>query len=113
MKRSVLLLVAVSACASGFDRGALKQRLAGEPIEVTDSDIQRVLSLTPQLRFPFKLGILFLEDDAPSSRYVHDRPQWKWDQEDREAVLRSIEPFKTRGIVSDAFVVSSPSTPGT
>ena len=39
------LLVLMAGCATGFDRKAIRERLAGERVEVNDAEIQRALQL--------------------------------------------------------------------
>lgn len=54
---SALLLFGGCATSRGFDRGSLGKTL-NKDIEISDAEIERVLSLKPQVT-PFKLGVYF------------------------------------------------------
>jgi len=104
MNRALILLLALlvnTGCASsrGFDRGAIKADLSS-PI-TTDRGIQKTLELKPQLPFPFRLGVYFI--DRRSYR------QWdygsKWGANDRD--LDWLDPLKEVGIVSEVIPVTS------
>jgi hypothetical protein len=99
---TVLALLFLSGCSTGFDRGALKERLAGEALQVDDADIKAALELKPQLRFPIRLGVFLIADS-------YNRPvdyDWRWSVEDKRLIDSWAEPLKSQGIVSDLFVIS-------
>lgn len=114
---AVALLVLLYGCAAGFDRGAIQQRLAGQSIEVTDSDIQAALEKKSQLRFPMKLAVhLKSVSYHPwhySSTYVEPAPDWRWTVKDREKIESWAAGLKDSGIVSDIFVLSNVTVTGT
>ena len=111
MKRITPLLLAIllAGCATGFDRGAIRQRLEGEKLEVTDADIQAALAKKAQLRFPIKVAVhLIAETYRPGeSDYYRARSEdWRWSVLDKEKLEEYITPLKQSGLVSDVFVMS-------
>ncbi len=102
----VPLVLATSACASsaGFDRGALHSEVT-EQVVVTEADIQRALDAKPQLPSPFRLAIEFV----PAREPQYGEALWGWRQADKQVVVDAMAALKSRGIVSDAFVID----PGT
>ncbi len=94
------ILLVLSGCTHGFDRGLLKQSIATAPV-VTDGEIAEVLTRKPQLRFPIKLGVL-LGDPPP----VFGGSLWSWTEADRTKILEWFEPLKSRGIVKEVVLVT-------
>ena len=120
MKRifALFLIVTLSGCAAGFDRGAIRQRLAHEKLEVTDKDIQKALETKPQLRFPIKLAVhLSSASFYPHHRYesghVGPASDWRWSVKDKEEIESWATKLKDQGIVSDIFVISDITVAGT
>lgn len=114
MKKFVLILMvfAVTGCASrGFDRGALKQRLQGEPVVVTEQEIKQARALKPQLPLPFKLGV-FLKRTEPRERGWHKPDPWLWTGDDKNIMLSWGEKLKQDGILSEVFIVSDSAATG-
>ena len=108
--RVFIAALTLSGCATGFDRGALRERLASEPLQVTEQDIKAALELKPQLRFPFKLGVyLQAESRGPSYGYPSGlRPgEWRWTEADKSEILSWRKPLTKEGIVSDMFLIRS------
>lgn len=114
--RVFIAALTLSGCATGFDRGALRERLASEPLQVTEQDIKAALELKPQLRFPFKLGVyLQAESRGPSYGYPSGlRPgEWRWTEADKSEILSWRKPLTKEGIVSDMFLISDVASAGT
>jgi hypothetical protein len=111
MRRSLAVCVLFLGCSHGFDRGRLKQRLATEAVQVTDADVRAALSLKPQLRFPIKVGVAFVEEDT-FDRSDPRAAKWRWSERDRQAVLAATAPLRDSGVVSNLFVVSPDSIGG-
>jgi rhombotail lipoprotein len=105
MRRSVAVCVLFLGCSHGFDRGQLKERLDTEAVQVTDADVRAALSLKPQLRFPIKVGVAFLEEDT-FDRSDPRAARWHWSERDREAVLAATATLRERGVISDLFVIA-------
>lgn len=113
--RTLALWAAMAAGCAGFDRGALEERLAGQPVTVTDEEIAEALKLKPQLRFPIKVGVLLLADSyRPDPRRPPPPDEvWRWKVADREKLASLTDDLKARGIVSDIFVISESVVSGT
>src|SRR3954468_5834255 len=105
MRRLLAVCVFFVGCSHGFDRGQLKERLATEAVQVTDADIGAALSLKPQLRFPIKVGVAFVEEDT-FDRSDPRAARWRWSERDRQAMLAAAAPLRDGGVVSDLFVIS-------
>src|SRR5256885_5010663 len=106
MTRILVVSVLVLGCSQGFDRGPIKERLAGAERQIDDDEIRAALALKPQLRFPLKVGIVFVEDERPDRSDRRAVP-FRWTEQDRESVLAASETLRAKGVVSDPFVVSS------
>jgi len=118
MKKSVVFLAAVvlCGCASGFDRAALRERLASAPLQVTEADIKAALDLKPQLRFPFKLGVyLQTEERGPNYTYPSGvrSGEWSWSASDKERIVSWRTALVNEGVVSDLFIISDLIASGT
>ena len=107
---SVFVLVVVG-CSSGFDRGRIKERLEGEERQIDDEDIRAALASKPQVRFPIKVGIVFVEDDR-TDRSDRRAVPFRWTDQDRESLLAAWETLRAKGVVSDLFVISPDLVPG-
>jgi hypothetical protein len=91
-----LSLLVASGCATGFDRGALQERLqresiAGSGAEQQDKEIQEVRALKPQLKFPCRLAI-YLKPPNGSD--------WRWTAQDKEILNSSAKILQQEGIAS-------------
>lgn len=97
------LLIMVTGCATkeGFDRGALREHLYGASVEITEEEIKNVFDLKPQLQFPFRLGVYFLE----RYRYVWRYGEVSWEGKDKQ--LSWLEPLKDEGILSEIIPITS------
>lgn len=100
-----------SSCtmSKGFHRDSLRSEL-NDKIEVTDAEIQKALSLRPQLPLPFTVGVFFKEPDN-QNRWTN--PPWHWTDEDKEKVLATAQKLKEGGQVSKVFVISPSVVSGT
>jgi hypothetical protein len=108
----VFAVLAIAGCSTGFDRGALRERLASEPLQVTEQDIKAALELKPQLRFPFKLAV-YLQEESRGSDYNRSSSQWRWSEADKSEIVSWEKPLRREGIVSDLFLISDLTTSGT
>ena len=111
MKQVCVVLVAVllAGCATGFDRGALQQRLEGEELIVTDEAIREALQAKPQLKFPAKVAIhMVAETYHPGTLYPYwpRSGDWRWSLQDKESIETWTATLRDNGIVSDMFVMS-------
>jgi len=102
----VAFAVAMAGCATsrGFDRGKLAKDLSQQTL-VTDEDIRKAIELKPQLGMPFRLGLCFKNPERP--RDYWRRPDWSWQQEDKDSILGLGEELKEKGIVSEVVYISS------
>lgn len=111
------LLALVWGCATGFDRGAIQERLSGDQLQVSNQHVSEVLALKPQVRFPFKLGIYL---DSGRAGYSERSPRERiaslgsveWRVADKEKVLAALDFLKGRGVLSDAFYISTMTASG-
>lgn len=89
-------LLAVMGCTTGFDRVALHQQLNGNAFLVNDADIEKVLALKPQIRFPANVAV-YLD----SGRFG----EWRWDAQDKQALTDWGEALKHEGIAASFFLI--------
>jgi hypothetical protein len=112
---TVLLLAFASGCAtgSGFNRGELRQELSGKT-EVTDQEIQKTLTLKPQLPRPFKVGVYFRDPNVvhPNKTQL-GTTQWNWSSDDKMKILSLFDPFKSSKQVSDVIQITPVTVAGT
>ncbi len=107
-----VLLLAVTGCSAvGFDRGALRQRMAGEEREISDEEIARAYAVEPQLSFPMKLAVYADFRGASTSSRTNRRASVslasaQWTVGDKETVLALADGLKQRDLVSDMFFMS-------
>lgn len=101
---SIFSIVIISGCASsrGFNREKLREDMNEQAI-VTEQDINKALSLKPQLPKPFKIGVFFKE---PESHGRWNDPKWHWTDEDKNKILSAADSLKASNQVSDIFVIS-------
>jgi hypothetical protein len=102
LKIVLALLVFCTGCTTtsrGFNRGELRDQMSSI-MTITDRDISKALATKAQLPKPFKLGIFFKE---PKPTYgLH----WYWSGEDKSKILAAVEAAKTKGEISEVFIVS-------
>ncbi len=101
----VLILFPGCATKQGFDRGALREHLYGASVEITEKEIQEVLELKSQLRFPFKLGVYFLERDRYGWGYGWGHHQSHWEGKDKQ--LTWLKSLQDDGILSEIIPITS------
>ena len=93
-----LSLLVASGCATGFDRGALVERLQKEGVyEVQDKEIQEVRALKPQLAFPCRIAV-YLKPPTGSD--------WRWTSQDKEILSQSAKVLEKEGIASNIIPMS-------
>jgi rhombotail lipoprotein len=93
-----LSLLFASGCATGFDRGALVERLQKEGLyEVQDKEIQEVRALKPQLAFPCRIAV-YLKPPSGSD--------WRWTSQDKEILNSSAKILQQEGIASTVIPMS-------
>ncbi len=97
---AIVIALAIAGCktSSGFDRGPIRERPAGERPRFgpNDGDIAQVLAARPQVRFPMRVAVLLGSADGKPTT---------WTVGDEAAIGAWAEPLRSRGIVSDIFVV--------
>jgi hypothetical protein len=92
------LLVASGCGATGFDRGALVERLQKEGLyEVQDKEIQEVRALKPQLSFPCRIAV-YLKPPCSSD--------WRWTSQDKEILNSATKVLQQEGIASTVIPMS-------
>lgn len=95
----IFAILNIFGCAKkGFDRGAIRENMYSEPI-TTDAEINRILELKPQIKFPFKLGVYFSES---YNRWYRDT---KWNKDEQD--ITWLEQLKSEGIISEVIPISS------
>ncbi len=100
MKKNIwiLLLSLQIGCAStGYDRGSLPP-VDPNKIVIDSEEIKHYLSLKPQLRLPFRVGVYFLETDGSYYRI---------DAKNKSTILTIEETLKAEKIVSQMFLISA------
>ncbi|MBM9501610.1 hypothetical protein JWG44_15255 [Leptospira sp. 201903071] len=98
-KRVWILMISLQiGCAStGYDRGPLPQ-VDPKKIVIDSGEIKHYLSLKPQLRLPFRVGVYFLEPEGSNYRI---------DAKNKSAILTIEENLKAEKIVSQMFLISA------
>jgi rhombotail lipoprotein len=92
-----LTLLALSGCATGFDRGALIERMHRESVcEVQDKEIQEVRALKPQLTFPCRIAV-YLKPPSGSD--------WRWTSQDKEMLMSAAQVLQNEGIASNIILM--------
>ncbi len=94
------LLLGGCATSQGFDRGRLEQRLSGEKALVTDTEIDRIMALKPQVSFPFRLGIFLKGYQSEWGR------TWSTLENAETPSADWIKELKEAGVVSDVVFIS-------
>ena len=93
-----LSLLVAAGCATGFDRGALVERLQKEGVfEIQDKEIQEVRALKPQLTFPCRIAV-YLKPPSGSD--------WRWTTQDKEILSNSAKVLEREGIASNIIPMS-------
>jgi hypothetical protein len=114
MRRSWVLLPAIvlAGCGSlGYDRSMVQARLQSEDLQVTDKEIQQVLTLKPQLAFPCRIAVYLRSDQGSSSSPLDSG--WRWTPEDKKLLQSWAAALRQEGIASDVFVMSDMFAPRT
>jgi hypothetical protein len=98
------LLCLSSGCMvmhGGFTRDSLQMRLREEADEdkhkTTESDIARIQTLKPQLRFPCRIAVALRAERGP----------WRWTAKDRQQMESWADALRKEGIASDVVFMSS------
>lgn len=99
----VPFFLVVMGCSASFDKSELRRTLSNEPLQVTDEEIQRVLDIKPQLRFPMKLGVYLAASEGPAAG---ESLFTEWSEAERTRLTSEIEALKAAGIISDVIVIS-------
>lgn len=95
---SAIILLALTGCvmSKGFDRGALRDSVSQS---VTDTNIQAVLNLKPQLPKPFKLAI-----------YMHSPEVFRqkpfWTDLEKNSLQAAADTLRQSGVISDAVFIA-------
>ncbi|EQA46215.1 putative lipoprotein [Leptospira broomii serovar Hurstbridge str. 5399] len=90
-------LFLLSGCSSsGFDRGPISN-VQNHEVVIDDSEIKKYLSLKPQLKFPFRLGVYIL--DSQSDHY-------RIDSNNKSTILEAEKTLKLEGILSQMFLIT-------
>ncbi|MBM9576942.1 hypothetical protein JWG45_07225 [Leptospira sp. 201903070] len=100
MKKSFWILylsLSIGCSSTGYDRGPLPE-VNPSKIVIDSEEIKHYLSLKPQLRFPFRVGVYFLDPEGYKYRI---------DAKDKTAILNSEEVLKAEKIVSQMFLISA------
>ena len=89
------------SCANsqGFNRDQMRSELKDQTIE-TESNIEAVLKLKPQLPKKFKLAIYFKRNNSYYYNYHN------WTGENKEQLKGLKKDLIKKGIVSDAFIIN-------
>ncbi len=87
------------ATSQGFNRDRMRSQLNEDTVK-TESDIEEILKLKPQLPKKFKLAIYF---KVPTEYYYRYN---KWNAENKEHFELLKKDLIKKGIVSDAFIIN-------
>ncbi len=99
MKLVLILCFLITGCASGFNRGQLKQQIGVIHARFDDGDIQAAYNKKAALPKPFKLGIFF---KSPANE------KWRWSEQDKAYVTEElVKELKADGLVADVFPISN------
>lgn len=94
----ILVLLFLTGCSRGFDRGRLSQTLRDAPLQINDATIAAQKKIRPQIKSPFRLAIYLAPSDRPYS--------WRWTADDKKRIdVWGVELMKS-GIVKDVFIMS-------
>ena len=106
----IVFVTSLVGCATsrGFNRGALREDMSTQTV-VSDEEIKKTLELRPQLPKPFKVGVFF-KDPETAGRYGSKK--WHWSDADKQKVIQSVEQLKSKGQISQAFVISPATVTG-
>lgn len=92
----LLSALALSGCATGFDRAELQTRMQSDSLQVTDETISKAQKLQPQLRFPCRIAV-YLKPNAHAD--------WRWTPKDKAILESWANALKTEAVASDLFVL--------
>ncbi len=107
-----MALVLAAGCASsrGFDRGALRERLQAEAVEIDDAEIEAALALRPQVALPLRLAVYLHDVAANTDRSGTSRRGWAGP--DKDQLLAWGEALKADGVLADMFIMSGATVAG-
>lgn len=100
MKKKIwilLLLLQIGCASSGYDRGALPE-VNPNKIVIDSEEIKHYLSLKPQLRLPFRVGVYFIDPEGHNYRI---------DAKNKSMLLAIEENLRAEKIVSQMFLISA------
>jgi len=104
---SMLFALAAVACAgsTGFEQAALRDASAAKNPEINESEVADAFALRPQLPKPYRVGVVFrpLARNTPAA----DEPFWRWDIEQRSALLAIRKSMLASGEVADVFAIDA------
>lgn len=99
MKIWLAISLLLCGCATGFNRGALKQQIGVIDGKFDDDAIKAAYQKKPALPKPFKLGIFF---KSPSN------DKWRWSEQDKLFVSDElVRELKSAGLLADVFLIST------
>lgn len=88
--------------ARGFDRGAMRQQMNRQTVQVTDDDIQATLARRPQIQFPMRIAVVV----ATSGYSLGQQANCRLTADDIDSIMSAEKDLKDEGIVSDMVIVS-------
>lgn len=98
MRIFLVFCVFLTGCASGFNRGQLKEQIGVINGKFDDQDIKAAYNKKAALPKPFKLGIFF---KSPAN------DKWRWSEQDKAYVTEElVKELKKDGVVADVFPIS-------
>lgn len=110
---SLLSLILLSACATGFNRELMHSEIGEDGFanvmrpeyeveivkrsgnDISSDDIRRELTRRPQLKTPARIAV-----------YLDGERDWRWTVKDKEVVSSWAKPLRNSGMVADIFVIS-------
>lgn len=92
----LLTVLALSGCATGFDRAALQTRMQNDSLQVTDESISQAQKLQPQLHFPCRIAVYL----KPNSH-----ADWRWSGKDKAVLESWASALKKEAVASDLFLL--------
>jgi hypothetical protein len=106
---ALLLLAALAAaCASGFDRRGVDDRMASGGLAVTNEDVRAALAVKPQLPAPFRIAVhLVAETFEPGAGPVPASPDlWRWTAKDKALFEEWTRELRARGVAAEMFAMT-------
>ncbi|QQS36093.1 MAG: hypothetical protein IPM56_17935 [Ignavibacteriales bacterium] len=96
------LLILYCGCAgSGFDQGLINKKLSYDVI-TNDADIQKVLTLKPQLTAPLRLAV-YLDQQVVN---YWQNTYWRWVENDKAKILDTLKSIDD-SLFSEIFIIPS------